>query len=61
MQVIHLYDETSSLLFLSDGNQIKLDFDVMRFSSLLEAQKALQLWARDSGVIQSADEIAVLM
>ncbi len=61
MQAVHLYDESSNLLFLNDGNEIKLDFDVMRFSSSFEAQKELVKWARSSGVIQAQDEIAVLV
>lgn len=61
MQAVHIYDESSSLLFLNDGNEIKLDFDFMRFSSSFEAQKELQSWARSNGVIQQQDEIAILV
>lgn len=61
MHSIHFYDETSSLLFLNDGSEIKLDFDMLRFSSPFAAQRELETWAKHSGLIQKGDEIALLV
>ena len=59
MKAIHLYDDTCSLLFLNNGKEIKLDFDLLRFSSNFQAQKELENWAKSVGIIQPDDEIAM--
>lgn len=61
MHSIHFYDETCNLLFLNDGSEIKLDFDILRFSSAYDAQRELEGWAKNSGLIQKDDEIAMLV
>lgn len=61
MKAIHLYDDTCSLLFLNNGKEIKLDFDLLRFSSRHQAREELESWARREGVIQPHDEIAMFV
>lgn len=61
MHSIHFYDETSNLLFLSDGNEIKLKFNPLSFASNFDAQRALENWAKKSGLIKTEDEIAMLV
>lgn len=56
---IHLYDDSCSRLFLNNGKEIKLDFDLLRYSSADLAQKELEAWARQNGVIQQNDQIAI--
>jgi len=59
MKAVHLYDDSCNLLFLNNGKEIKLDFDLLRFSSTHLAQKELEAWAKQNGVIRQTDEIAI--
>lgn len=61
MKGVHLYDDTCNLLFLNNGKEIKLDFDLLRFPSRYLARQELESWAKKNGVIQQSDEIAIFV